>query len=191
MNLGAPSFRPGVGRKGGKPVHSWVAMKGKLVRYQKAGAFHFVTFSCFRRHPLLDSTSAYRCFEHELEVVREKYQFVVLGYVLMPEHVHLLVSETGVASLAVALQVLKQQTSRKLKSKGRAQFWRRRYYDFNVWSEEKRAEKLGYMHRNPVVRGLVATPEDWPWSSCRHYLTGLLPSQQISTWERKAEKCRV
>jgi len=52
------------------------------------------------------------------------------------------------------------------------QFWQRRYYDFNVWSEEKRVEKLRYMHRNPVTRGLVTKPEDWLWSSYRHYATG-------------------
>ena len=43
---------------------------------------------------------------------------------------------------------------------------------FNVWSERKRVEKLRYLHRNPVSRGLAATPEDWAWSSFRHYLTG-------------------
>ncbi len=47
-------------------------MKGKLVRYQKAGAFHFITFSCFRRQPLLNATAAYMCFEHELEIVRRR-----------------------------------------------------------------------------------------------------------------------
>ena len=90
-------------------------MKGKLVRYQKAGALHFITLSCFRRQPLLNATAAYMCFEHELEIVRRQYEFVVPRYVLMPEHVHLQVGETRIASLAVALQVLKQQTSRELK----------------------------------------------------------------------------
>ena len=167
-------------------------MKGKLVRYQKGGAFHFITFSCFRRQPMLNSAVAYECFERELETVRQRYEFVVLGYVLMPEHVHLLVGEPRIASLAVALQVLKQQTSRKLKSKDHARFWQRRYYDFNVWSEEKCAEKLGYMHSNPVVRGLVAKPEDWPWSSFRHYATGLHGTVEIESfwtaWEREQKR---
>jgi putative transposase len=52
-------------------------------------------------------------------------------------------------------------------------FWQARYYDFNVWSDRKRVEKLRYLHRNPVARGLVANPEDWEWGSFRHYLTGL------------------
>ena len=103
-----------------------------LVRYHDTGGFHFVTFSCYRRQPLLGTPAAYRVFERELEAVRVRYGLVVAGYVLMPEHVHLLVSEPRKASLADALQVLKQQTSRKLKQPDAIQFWQRRYYDFNV-----------------------------------------------------------
>jgi putative transposase len=144
----------------------------KLVRYQHCGCFHFVTFSCYRRQPLLAAPEAYSAFEQELEAVRLRYGFVVVGYVLMPEHVHLLVGEPTRSTLSIALQVLKQRTSRKLKARGSVQFWQSRYYDFNVWSEDKRIEKLRYMHRNPVKRGLVDKPEDWPWSSFRHYATG-------------------
>jgi putative transposase len=144
----------------------------ELARYQQCGCFHFLTFSCFRRQALLTREGAYGVFERELETVRVRYGFVVAGYVLMPEHVHLLVGEPRRSSLSVALQVLKQQTSRKLKQRGEVQFWQRRYYDFNVYNEEKRVEKLRYMHCNPAKRGLVEKPEDWPWSSFRHYATG-------------------
>ena len=48
-------------------------------------------------------------------------------------------------------------------------FWKPRAYDFNVVAEEKVLEKLGYMHRNPVTRGLVGRPEQWRWSSYRFY----------------------
>ena len=57
--------------------------------------------------------------------------------------------------------------------RGSEPFWQARYYDFNVWAERKRIEKLRYMHRNPVNRGLCAKPEEWPWSSFRHYVTGV------------------
>ncbi len=155
----------------------------RLVRYQQCGCFHFVTFSCYRRQPLLGIAKAYRIFEAELETVRQRYHLVVAGYVLMPEHVHLLVGEPQHSSLSVALQVLKQQTSCTLKRQGEAQFWQRRYYDFNVWSDEKRIEKLRYMHQNPVKRGLVAKPEDWRWSSFRHYATGEMGVVEIeSEW---------
>jgi putative transposase len=49
------------------------------------------------------------------------------------------------------------------------QFWQPRFHDFNVYSHEKRKEKLEYMHANPVVRGLVKHPKDWPWSSSSFY----------------------
>jgi putative transposase len=152
-----------------------------LVRYQQCGCFHFLTFSCYRRQPLLGTATAYRVFELGLEVVRQRYEFVVAGYVVMPEHVHLLVGEPRRSSLSIALQVLKQQTSRKLKQRGEAQFWQRRYYDFNVRSAEKVTEKLDYMHRNPVKRGLVDRPENWPWSSFRHYATGQIGTVEIES----------
>jgi putative transposase len=154
-----------------------------LVRYQQCGCFHFLTFSCYRRQPLVDNSTACDVFEREFEAARIQYGFLVAGYVLMPEHVHLLVGEPHRSSLSVALQVLKQQTSRILKQRGSVQFWQRRYYDFNVHSEEKRVEKLKYMHRNPVKRGLVEKPEDWPWSSFRHYATGHIGVVEIeSEW---------
>jgi putative transposase len=89
----------------------------------------------------------------------------------MPEHVHLLISEPERNRLSVVIQMLKQITSRKLKPAGWARFWQARYHDFPVWSEPKRAEKLKYIHRNPVKRGLVAKPEDWRWSSFLQWST--------------------
>ena len=170
-------------------------MPKNLVRYQKCGVFHFITFSCYLRRPLLDGPTGYRVFENELELTRRRYGFVVAGYVLMPEHVHLLLGETRIAALCTAIQVLKQQTSRKLKTAGQEQFWQRRYYDFNVHNEEKRIEKLQYMHRNPVRRGLATRPEDWPWSSFLHYATGKEGTVEIeSQWtalRREAEAKEV
>jgi putative transposase len=111
-------------------------------------------------------------FEVALERVRERYDLCVYGYVVMPEHVHLLVNEPNRCLLATVMQWLKQSVARTLALRAKEPFWQERYYDFNVWSERKFTEKLRYIHRNPVTRGLVAHPEDWPWSSFRHYLNG-------------------
>jgi putative transposase len=164
-----------------------------LVRFQSCGVFHFVTFSCYRREPLLAQRGGYALFEEALERVRQSYLFIVAGYALMPEHVHLLVNEPHKGSLATAIQVLKQATSRKLKHPEERQFWQRRYYDFNVWTDEKCVEKLRYMHRNPVRRGLAAKPEDWPWSSFRHYAAGIEGTVEIeSLWTaQKRQKATV
>lgn len=115
------------------------------------------------------------------EEVRQKYEFQVVGYVVMPEHIHLLISEPDERSTALVMQVLKQRVSQQCHARGRScsaedgdppPFWYPRFYDFNVFSEKKIAEKLDYMHWNPVKRGLVASPEQWRWSSYRYYALG-------------------
>jgi putative transposase len=144
-------------------------MASQLERYQEAGDLHFVTFSCWRRLGYLETPLLRELFEGALERTRAEYYFEVIGYVVMPEHVHLLVSEPRKKLLAVALQALKLSVVRRT---SRRQFWLARYYDFNVYTEAKRIEKLEYMHWNPVKRGLVEKPGDWRWSSCHHYQTG-------------------
>jgi putative transposase len=143
-------------------------MKGERIRYQQTGEFHFLTFSSFRRQPYLSTVAAMELFEDALERVRLRYLFAVAGYVVMPEHVHLLVNEPGRGLLSRTVQALKLSVS--MRSRERP-FWQAHYYDFNVSSHQKFVEKLRYIHRNPVRRGLVAKPEEWLWSSYRHYQT--------------------
>jgi hypothetical protein len=71
--------------------------------------------------------------------------------------------------------------------------WQKRFYDFNVWSERKRIEKLHYMHRNPVKRGLVERPEPWKWSSFRAYLYGEAGSVRVNDqeWPLEVKRCPV
>jgi putative transposase len=156
------------------------SMTGKLVRYHQTGHFHFLTFSCYHRQKHFNTTAARDRFEASLETIRKRYDFLVLGYVVMPEHIHLLVSEPKLAILAKAIQALKLSVSVQQKSHP---FWQARYHDFNVFTERKFVEKLRYTHRNPVKRGLVAKPEDWPWSSFRHYALGETGTVEIeSAW---------
>lgn len=162
-----------------------------LNRYQESGSFHFITFSCYRRRPYLATPQARSFVEETLEQVRRSYGFLACGYVIMPEHVHLLVSEPRRGTLRAALQIFKQTTARQLRSDSATPFWYARYYDFNVLTDRKRIEKLRYIHRNPVKRGLVAKPEDWPWSSFAHYATGIEGMVEIaSEWtaQRQARK---
>jgi putative transposase len=137
-------------------------MSSGLVRYQHTGDLHFITFSCFRHRPILGTPEARDLFLTLLERTRELYDFHILGYVVMPDHVHLLVSEPAKVPLSQAIQILKQRFS---KTRPESEVWESRYYDFNVKTEDKRAEKLQYIHQNPVRRGLVTNPADYPWSS--------------------------
>ena len=153
-------------------------MPKNLKRRYGTGNLHFITFSCYRRLPFLKTARAGNLFLTVLNEVRARYLFALVGYVVMPEHVHLLMSEPKKGDPSLVLQVLKQRVSRKLRRKIRRKahanqlrlwkenpsashlrFWQRRFYDFNVWNRKKRIEKLHYMHMNPVKRGLVADPK--------------------------------
>ena len=161
-----------------------------LKRFHESRQLHFLTFSCHKRRPNFRTTESRDTFVSALERVRQNYDLCVYGYVVMPEHVHLLVSEPERGTLAQAMQSLKQGVARRLALRAKDSFWQERYYDFNTWSECKFVEKLRYIHRNPVNRGLVTQPEDWPWSSFRHYLNGEAGPVEIeSQWTaRKREQ---
>ena len=85
-----------------------------LKRFQQTGQSHFVTFSCYRRQSLFTTGAAKRTFESALERIRRSFRLCVYGYVVMPEHVHLLVSEPENGMLGDALKSLKQGVSRRL-----------------------------------------------------------------------------
>ena len=142
-----------------------------LKRFHASGQTHFVTFSCYHRHPSFTAAIPRQVFEAGLERVRRSFGLYVYGYVVMPEHVHLLLSEPREDTLANAIKSLKQGVSRRLIAEAE-HFWQKRYYDFNVRNEQQFVEKLRYIHRNPVKRGLCARAEDWEWSSFRQYATG-------------------
>lgn len=145
-------------------------------------------FSCYQRRHFLNSVRSKNVAVKILGEVRERHGFALVGYVFMPDHVHLLISEPSNGTPAKVIQVFKQRVSRKLRGKRRParsqlsfrfpvpedlllprRFWQRRYYDFNVYSRSKLREKLEYMHANPVREKLVDHPKDWPWSSWSFY----------------------
>jgi putative transposase len=164
-----------------------------------------------QRQPLFSDPDRCDLFLKILERVRRRYRLVVLGYIVMPEHVHLLVSEPQRATLSTAIQALKLGVVRSLDGgevprsrkisetsgtpspdgvKKSNRFWQARYYDFNVWTEKKRIEKLRYIHRNPVARGLVESPDQWRWSSFRWYLCGEAGPVKINDTEILVMKIR-
>src|SRR5256714_10251050 len=156
-------------------------MPAGLKRHYGKGDLHFITFSCYRRLPLLKTTRARNLLVKELGRVRDAMGFRLLGYVVMPEHVHLLISEPREGTPSTVLHKLKLSVARKLRKRKRASagqlalafaapreppraFWQARFYDFNVYSRGKKSEKLNYMHANPVKRGFVKHSRDLAWS---------------------------
>jgi REP-associated tyrosine transposase len=174
-----------------------------LKRYHETGHSHFITFSCYRRMRLLQRPQVCDLFLTKLEQTRVRFSLRVFGYVLMPEHVHLLLSEPDRGTLAGAIHSLKLSVSKRagsIEAKDQrcptfakltwgcsgpqhSRLWQARYYDRNTRDYEEFREKLRYIHRNPVKRGLCERPEDWTWSSFRHYATGEVGPVEIeSEW---------
>jgi putative transposase len=165
-------------------------MPTRVKRYYGHGHLHSLTFSCYQRRPLLDSPAARTFFLSTLHEIRNRYHFKLHGYVVMPEHVHLLLSEPPEHTISDALKALKQRISRDFRGGipesnkhslpvvlrtlaiDLPRFWEPRFYDFNVYTQEKLIEKLNYVHANPVRRGLVDHPAAWIWSSYRFYEIG-------------------
>jgi REP-associated tyrosine transposase len=157
-----------------------------LKRIYGLGHLHFITFSCYRRQPLLGTPRSRNIFVEILDQVRYRFVLKLVGYVVMPEHVHLLISEPLVGTPSTVMQMLKQRVSRLVREgteHGKEHsFWETRFYDFNVRTKKKKVEKLVYMHMNPVKRGLVDQPDDWPWSSYSFYQekgTILIPIDRV------------
>src|SRR5579862_7857371 len=124
-------------------------MPKKLKRYYGLGHLHFITFSCHRRMPLLGTMSSRNTFVRTLNEVRAQHHFALVGYVVMPEHVHLLIGEPETGDPSGVVQSLKLRVSKRMRRRARRpsksqgsllfhappeRFWQPRFYDFNVWS---------------------------------------------------------
>ncbi|MCL4198120.1 MAG: transposase [Phycisphaerales bacterium] len=155
-------------------------------RYEHSGDGRYLTFSCYRRLPLFGNDRIKDAFALQLEERHQIDHFRLVAWVVMPEHVHLLlIPATGQVLSTVlgplkepfAMQILDRWRTleapilpRLLDSNGHSHFWQRGGgYDRNIVTESELFEKVEYIHQNPVRRGLVKRSTDWPWSSARWY----------------------
>ena len=146
---------------------------------------HFITFSCDGRRKLLNQDRCKRIVIHFLEEVRSECDGLCLGFVIMPEHLHVLIRFRERGRLVRFKLEWKRRSSLALieyfqknknpmlefltRADGSHRVWTPKQYDFNVLTHDKAWEKLNYMHQNPVKRDLSPTPEAWPFSSARWY----------------------
>ncbi|MFG0306079.1 MAG: transposase [Phycisphaerales bacterium JB040] len=159
----------------------------KLRRFEIPGQARFLTFSCESRLPLLTAPGAMRAFAESLASARDSGSFELFAWVVMPEHVHLLIRprlpEHPVPGILrsikepVARSVLRSMREadshwlgRITRSNGRARFWLEGGgFDRNVRDRRELAGEAAYIHHNPVRRGLVEVDTEWAWSSARWY----------------------
>ncbi len=165
-------------------------------RYDEPGHAHELTFSCFRGLPLLARDRARGWLIEAIEAARRSPGFDLWAYVIMPEHVHVLLKPRPAAAIARILWQLKRPVATRafahlrrsapgwmdrelavIRRDGRRDryFWQPGGgYDRNIVDPATARHVADYIHQNPVRRGLVARPEDWPWSSAGWY-AGLRP----------------
>ena len=176
-------------RRNNRTIH-----RKQLQRFDEPHEARFLTFSCFQQRPFLSGDRSRRWFVEALDRAREKHHLDLWAYVIMPEHVHLILyPREGVVKIADFLYSLKKSvTNRALDFVRREtpgflrqmedrqpngtisyRFWQRGGgYDENLFNPRKVWEKIHYIHMNPVRRELCETPESWPWSSAAAYETG-------------------
>ncbi|MCA9078868.1 MAG: transposase [Planctomycetaceae bacterium] len=146
---------------------------------------HFVTFSCHRRRRLLDEDHPKRILLGQLNEQLDRQQATCVGFVVMPDHVHLMVWFPETGQLSRFMHSWKRTSSYRIREWYRQEqanyftvadegdrFWTPKYYSFEIHSRAKLEEKLIYMHQNPVRAGLVEQAIDWKWSSARWYELG-------------------
>ena len=129
------------------------------------GTARFITFSCYGRLPSLNEQGAMSILIEELDRARQRHGFRILGYVLMPEHVHLVLFPPEETRLGSVIGEIKSRSARAYfatRSIGTPEstrvFWQPRCYDHNCRTPEATHEKIQYCHNNPVKLGLVTDP---------------------------------
>jgi len=160
----------------------------RLKHFDHDGRARFVTFCTHKRIPVLTNDIYRKSVIRAIESVRTEFGFTILGYVIMPEHIHLVIVpriDTKVGEIvgeikrlsAKEIHKILEQQSNNLLSKllvsrnGIEKFalWQRLCYDHNCRSDSAVWEKVEYCHNNPVKRGLVGEPYQWKWSSFNSY----------------------
>jgi putative transposase len=163
----------------------------KVKHFHEPGDFHELTFSCFRRRPLLTNDRWRSYLADSIDAANEQFRFSLTAFVFMPEHVHLLVLplddqpaiDRYLAAIKRPLSVhvkqdlvaggsslLDELTIQERPGKTAFRFWQEGPgYDHNLRTEQAILNVIDYFHANPVRRGLCRRPVDWPWSSAPWY----------------------
>lgn len=161
----------------------------KLRHYDFDGRPRFITFRTHRGLPLLADDKIRAVICRTIDQARRNKQFRLLAYVIMPEHVHLVIQPGEATNVGTTIGELKRLAAIDLHQilanrksaylprltvirnrTPRFVFWQRRCYDHNCRTQEALWEKVNYCHNNPVKRKLVAAPDEWKWSSSRWYV---------------------
>ncbi|MBE0415464.1 MAG: transposase [Dehalococcoidia bacterium] len=167
-----------------------------LPKFDDNSYAHFITTNTYKNYPFFRDEKLSQILLEELEFYSRKLAFALIGYVIMPDHLHLLLwrdreekSELGISKIMNRIKTMTSKRAKRylfygggIEYVGRLadvgqptrvpfRLWQPSFYDFNIYNEEKLLEKLDYIHNNPVRAGLVLSPGDYEWSSYRLYFS--------------------
>ena len=139
-------------------------------RLRTSDRIFFVTVNLRRQVKPLDPPE-YPLLIGALEGARRRLGFLLCGYVLMPDHWHALIWVGYPLTISQVIHDVKKVSARRLHARRGTEgpLWQHQFWDRFVRHGKEFAERLAYMHLNPVHKGLVAKPEDWPWSSYNNF----------------------
>ena len=141
----------------------------KLKRYNVENHVYFVTSKTLNNKPIFLNHAYAELFIKHLLSCRQRYGFVLLGFVLMPDHFHALIMPMEGFKISSVMQKIKSLFAYKLRRLGvKGTIWQKSFYDFGIYSEEKCRQKLDYIHANPVRKGIVDDPIDYRFSSMNY-----------------------
>jgi putative transposase len=138
-------------------------------RYYVPNAVVFITQVVADRRPVFTDEANVELLRAVLHRVKELHPFTMLGYVFLPQHLHIMLRPIGKSNFSQVMHSLKLNFTKAYKRSAgitsSLRFWQRRFYDHIIRDETDFARHLDYVHYNPVKHGLVLKPEDWPHSS--------------------------
>lgn len=145
-------------------------MSSKLHRYDLENCAYFVTTKTIRNKPYFRDHHLAELFVENLYSCREKYKFLLLAFVLMPEHFHALIAPQTGYTISGVMQKIKSLFVKRLREEMNwsGTFWQKSFYDFVIYREEKLLEKINYTLQNPVRKGIVENPEDYRFSTANN-----------------------
>jgi putative transposase len=169
---------------------------GRRTSYNIPGHAHELTFSCFHRFEFLKAERCCVWLAEAIAAARDKHAFWLWAYVFMPDHVHLIiypyreqydisailkaikqpVGDKAIAFLEAEKSSWLERITRRRGNRIERLFWQSGGgYDRNITNPKTLLRMIDYVHENPVRKQLVATPQDWRWSSAGHYAGGSSP----------------
>ena len=141
----------------------------KLTRYNLENHIYFVTSKTKNNQPIFLNPTYAELFINTLIDCRNKYRFLLLGFVVMPDHFHVLILPKQGYKIESVVQKIKSLFAYRMRGLGiKGSTWQKGFYDFIVYSEKKFREKLNYIHANPVRKGIVNDPRDYDFSSMNY-----------------------